>query len=76
MFRRDSPLNTFPLVCFLNTVVGFWHGQKKRVATRFLGNDVTYVGIPLEEVYDWCMTDTFQYGVPAELDEDGEEDMT
>jgi hypothetical protein len=76
MFRQDSPLNIFPLVFFLDSVVGFWDSQKKLVADRFPKNDVLYLGVSPEEIYGWYMTDTTQYGVPADLDENGEEDMT
>lgn len=76
MFRRDSPLNIFPLVFFLNTVVGFWDSQKKLVAKKFPAGEVTYMGLDPDEVYDWYMSDPSKYGVPSDLDGDGMDDTT
>jgi hypothetical protein len=76
MFRRDSPLNIFPLVFFLNTVVGFWDSQKKLVAKKFPPGEVSYVGLDPDEVYDWYMMDPSKYGVPSDLDGDGIDDTT
>jgi lysophospholipase L1-like esterase len=76
MFRRDSPLNIFPLVFFLSTVVGFWDSQKKLVANKFPAGEVSYVGLDPDEVYDWYMSDPSKYGVPSDLDGDGIKDTT
>lgn len=76
MFRKDSPLNIFPLVFFLNTVVGFWDSQKKLVAKKFPPGEVSYIGLDPNEVYDWYMSDPSKYGVPSDLDGDGMDDTT
>lgn len=76
MFRRDSPLNIFPLVLFLNTVVGFWDSQKKIVAKKFPKGDVSYIGLDPNEVYEWYMSDPSKYGIPMDLDGDGIDDTT
>lgn len=71
MFRRDSPLNIFPLVFFLNTVVGLWDSQKKLVANKFPKGQVSYMGLDPEEVYDWYMSDPSKYGIPSDVNGDG-----
>jgi lysophospholipase L1-like esterase len=76
MFRKDSPMNIFPLVFFLNTVVGLWDSQKKLVANKFPLGEVSYLGLDPDEVYDWYMSDPSKYGVPSDLDGDGMMDTT
>ena len=77
MVRQDSPFNIFPLVFFLNMVVGFWDAQKKLVTQRFHCKDIQYIGMSPNEIYDWYMTDTLEdYGIPAGLDVHGEKDMS
>lgn len=56
MFRRNSPLNIFPLNFFLDTVVGIWESQKKLVADNFPSRRVLYVGLSPSEIYDWYQT--------------------
>lgn len=76
MFRKDSPLNIFPLVFFLNTVVGLWDSQKKMIANKFPKGEVSYIGLDPDEVYDWYMSDPSKFGVPSDLDGDGINDTT
>jgi lysophospholipase L1-like esterase len=76
MLRKDHPLNIFPLIFLLNTVVGFWDSQKKIVAKKFPSGEVLYVGLDPDEVYNWYMSDPSKYGVPKDLDGDGVEDKT
>jgi lysophospholipase L1-like esterase len=72
MFRRDSPLNIFPLVGFVSAIVGFWDAQKKYVAHRYQSANVEYIGLSPSEVYKWYMTDsTAEFGLPT--DEDNED---
>ncbi len=76
MFRRDSPLNIFPLAFFLNTIVGFWDTQKKLVSNMFPKGEVSYIGLDPDEVYEWYMSDPSKYGIPSDLDGDGMNDTT
>jgi lysophospholipase L1-like esterase len=53
MFRKNSPLNIFPLAFFLDTIVGFFDSQKKLVADCFPSKDVMYLGLSAREIADW-----------------------
>jgi lysophospholipase L1-like esterase len=76
MFRRKSPLNIFPLVFFLNGVVGFWDSQKKVVAGRFHNSEVLYIGISPKEILEWYFRDSTNSKVLADADFlDGVDDM-
>ena len=70
MFRRDSPLNIFPLTFFVSGVVGFWDSQKKLVASR-CGENVDYLGISAKEIYNWYL-----HPISTTTSSDNESDAT
>jgi len=54
MLNKNSPLNVFPLVLFLDSIIGFWDSQKKLAADRFgPNNNVLYLGLSPSEIFDW-----------------------
>jgi lysophospholipase L1-like esterase len=53
MIHYNSPLNIFPLLFFIDMVVGFWESQKKVVVDTFPSNDVMYVPLSKAELESW-----------------------
>lgn len=53
MIHYNSPLNIFPLLFFIDIVVGFWESQKKVVVDTFPSNDVMYVPLSKAELASW-----------------------
>ena len=53
MIHYNSPLNIFPLLFFIDIVVGFWESQKKVVVDTFPSNDVMYVPLSKNELASW-----------------------
>lgn len=53
MIHYNSPLNIFPLLFFIDIVVGFWESQKKVVVDTFPSDDVMYVPLSKSELASW-----------------------
>jgi len=66
MFHKNSVVNIFPLSFVLDTIVGFWEGQKKLVADTS-PSSVMYLGLTAREILSWCNSNDGEEGVDTML---------
>ena len=62
MFLKNTVVSIFPLVLFLDMIVGYWEGQKKRMADQYSRScgsavQIEYVPLSTKVVMEWYKRD-------------------